>query len=428
MRGHTIIVTAIGLICSAMLLADIRPLPEDMPSRSTLIAELAGLALLMPLIVLTLHQRMQKTIDALHLTDGTQQRVARYYLLPYALFLTYGFVLAGVKPNLTLGLLLLLLFAVAMLAVLWLAADRPQRSRWLGSAEALPLLFFVSGFAALIYQVVWQRVLFATFGIDIESVTIIVSVFMFGLGMGALGGGWLQRRFPQRLLECFVAIELAIGIFGLCSIPLIRAAGNLAPDSLLALTGVTFALLALPTMLMGATLPLLVTYLHARFANVGKTVGKLYAYNTFGSALAAFLTVNVFFVVFGQQGTLIVAFLCNLSVAAFANGLRRQLGPQAVAASSATADPASGKFNTMPFALALLLSSVVGYASLSLEILWFRVIGFITAGKPQVFGLTLAVFLAGVASGSLRAKRRSENGSNLHGFIWQSLIGLAITA
>jgi len=63
--------------------------------------------------------------------------------------------------------------------------------------------FFLSGAAALIYQVVWQRLLFVVVGVDIESVTIVVSTFMMGLGVGAILGGWLADIFPRRILLVF---------------------------------------------------------------------------------------------------------------------------------------------------------------------------------------------------------------------------------
>src|SRR5579863_2054049 len=56
------------------------------------------------------------------------------------------------------------------------------------------LLFFLSGFPALLYQIVWQRALFTLYGVNIESVTMIVTVFMLGLGVGSLAGGWLSTR------------------------------------------------------------------------------------------------------------------------------------------------------------------------------------------------------------------------------------------
>jgi spermidine synthase len=67
------------------------------------------------------------------------------------------------------------------------------------------LLFFLSGFPALIYQIVWQRALFALYGVDIESATLIVTIFMLGLGLGSLAGGWLSaRRWVNLLRACFI--------------------------------------------------------------------------------------------------------------------------------------------------------------------------------------------------------------------------------
>ena len=116
------------------------------------------------------------------------------------------------------------------------ATIKPERS--------LSLLFLISGFAALIYQIVWQRVLFTAFGVNIESVTIIVAVFMFGLGVGSLIGGWLSRRFRDCVLWLFVACELLIGVFGLISLPLIKTVTALAIHGSLFTIGLTsYALL-----------------------------------------------------------------------------------------------------------------------------------------------------------------------------------------
>src|SRR5262249_8770398 len=77
--------------------------------------------------------------------------------------------------------------------------------------RVLCLLFFFSGFPALIYQLTWQRALFRIFGVNIESVTIIVAAFMLGLGIGSLAGGWLSQRSRIALLPLLAGIELATG-------------------------------------------------------------------------------------------------------------------------------------------------------------------------------------------------------------------------
>jgi MFS family permease len=85
------------------------------------------------------------------------------------------------------------------------------------------MLFMISCAAALIYQVCWQRLLFESVGVDIESVTIIVSTFMLGLGLGALVGGELADRFPDWTLAMFGIIELATAAFGALSSYLIHS-------------------------------------------------------------------------------------------------------------------------------------------------------------------------------------------------------------
>jgi predicted membrane-bound spermidine synthase len=149
-------------------------------------------------------------------------------------------------------------------------------------------IFFLSGSAALVYQIAWQRLLFTSFGVDIESVTIVVSTFMLGLGAGAMAGGALADRFPSRLLVLFAACELGIGLFGLASVPLIRALGDaFATSPRAVVAAVNFALLLVPTSLMGATLPILVTDAVRRQGGVGVSIGALYFVNTLGAASGA---------------------------------------------------------------------------------------------------------------------------------------------
>src|SRR6266542_3655955 len=79
----------------------------------------------------------------------------------------------------------------------------------------LCILFFISGFPALLYQIVWQRALFAIYGVNIESVTVVVSAFMLGLGLGSLAGGRISERADLPLLLVFGCVELSIAAFGM---------------------------------------------------------------------------------------------------------------------------------------------------------------------------------------------------------------------
>ena len=89
------------------------------------------------------------------------------------------------------------------------------------------VVFFLSGFAALLYQIVWQRSLYAIYGINVESVTMVVTAFMLGLGLGSLAGGWLsKRRVPLLLL--LAVIEVLTAAFGLCSLAIFDQVAGIA--------------------------------------------------------------------------------------------------------------------------------------------------------------------------------------------------------
>lgn len=181
----------------------------------------------------------------------------------------------------------------------------------------LLLLFFVSGAAALIYQICWQRLLFESVGVDIESVTIIVSTFMLGLGLGSLAGGELADRYPRHALELFALVELATAVFGVFSPSLIRAANAATVDaSLVTIAAANFGLLLVPTTLMGATLPILVSHVVRTYRNLGVSVGVLYFANTLGAALGAGLTGFVALYYLGLTATIYAAAALNVVVSA----------------------------------------------------------------------------------------------------------------
>jgi len=162
-------------------------------------------------------------------------------------------------------------------------------------------LFFISGFSALIYQVAWQRMLYTRLGGHIESVTVIVSVFMAGLGIGALFGGELSRRHPGRSLLLFGVMEILTGIYGVLSLHLM----DLLPHATVLLSASALFLPA--TLMMGATLPLLTAGLSRSMAGADRAVSVLSFVNTLGSAAASALTVFFLFRTAGLAGTVYTA-------------------------------------------------------------------------------------------------------------------------
>ena len=121
----------------------------------------------------------------------------------------------------------------------------------------LSFIFFFSGFAALMYQVVWQRLLTLHYGVGAISIALIVSVYMFGLGIGALFGGFLAERIKNKIFLYFI-VELLIGCFGLISLSFLDFLGKYTAGSNYSLSFIyMFLFLSIPTLLMGITLPLL---------------------------------------------------------------------------------------------------------------------------------------------------------------------------
>ncbi len=203
------------------------------------------------------------------------------------------------------------------------AASRP-RPLAASQRSLVPVyvVFLLSGFAALLYQVVWQRSLFAIYGINLESVTVIVTAFMLGLGAGSLVGGRLSADPSRPVLRWFAGIEAGIGLFGIVSLAVFRRVGELTLGLPAWGTALVTLLLVLgPTVLMGSTLPLLTAHLVRRFGNVGRSVGVLYFVNTLGSALAAFAAPLALLPSLGQARTVWAAAGLNLLAAGVVTAL-----------------------------------------------------------------------------------------------------------
>lgn len=242
-------------------------------------------------------------------------------------------------PGPVMPLALTLLFLGLNFALV-LRSEPTARPRLMGSNGWLGFLFFLSGMAALVYQVTWQRVLFASFGVNIESVTLVVTIFMFGLGVGSVLGGALSKRYPQALPRLFLLCEVVVGCFGIISLPLIRGVGAVMVHSSLPVTALVISgLLAVPTLMMGATLPILVAHLHQHFQHVGRTVGLLYFVNTLGSAVSSYLTASVLFVLGGQQSAVLCAAALNMTVGALAWRYMRALSSRGGGSSTGMGPP-----------------------------------------------------------------------------------------
>ncbi|MCG6924998.1 MAG: fused MFS/spermidine synthase [Acidobacteria bacterium] len=271
------------------------------------------------------------------------------------------------------------------------------------------LLFLVSGVAALVYQVTWQRLLALHSGVGLYSVAMIVAAFMAGLGIGSLVGGCLSARVgPAAALRAFALLELLIGAFGAASSWiyydwLYPWAVHLPSPSWSA--GLLhFAALLPPTVLMGMSLPFLVRAVVTDVEGAGRRIGWLYGVNVLGAAAGALATPWVLLPRGGILGGVLVAAAANglVGLGALVLGSLPAV-PSRGDAAPAAAPAATGREppGARPFALWVGLYALSGFVALSLEVVWFRLLDVAVKSTAFTFGTVLSVYLLGSALGSL---------------------------
>jgi spermidine synthase len=288
-------------------------------------------------------------------------------------------------------------------------------------------LFALSGAAALIYEVIWTRLLALEMGHTVAAVSTVLAAFMGGLAIGsAIGGRVGSRLSPERALRVYAGLEIGIALLAV-----ILPVGLAGLHPLLASTydngngGASFALLRLlssalllaaPAAAMGATFPIASRWT-VRFASrAAADAGALYAANTIGAAGGALLAGFVLIPVFGMRASTLVGVTFNIIAAAGAFVIARSSSPVAETIEKPAPQakrrtepksrqqptgsrlPASERlFNPWLAAAAL---GVSGFASLTLQIVWTRLLAMILGPTTYAFSLIVAVFIIGIAGGS----------------------------
>src|SRR5437016_8683035 len=289
------------------------------------------------------------------------------------------------------------------------------------AARAYSLFFFLSGATGLVYELLWVRVLYQTFGSTIQSITTVVAAYMGGLGLGARLLGRRADRDP-RPAALYGMLEIAIAVFGLIS-PLVLGVAHrlyLGIAGALQLTGATgvalrfglaLVVLLVPTTLMGGTLPVLTrTFMGSDRSQLKRSLGLLYGLNTLGAvvgtALAGFFLIELVGIRASLWGTAAV----NLALGAGALALARPMAPL----SESVRAPDAAKSGPAPRPLRYLacaLLALTAFASLLDEIAWTRVLVMVVGGSTYAFTLVLLVFLLGIGLGSAVVARRSAPAS-----------------
>lgn len=272
-------------------------------------------------------------------------------------------------------------------------------------------LFFASGFTALIYQVVWQRLLTLVTGTDANSVAIIVASFMVGLGLGSLAGGYLADRLAVAgRLWLFAGCEAAIALFALVSVTLyyevLYVSFGARDLPMLAAGALSAAATLVPTFFMGMSLPLAVRVVTDDPRHPARWVPILYGWNTLGAAAGALVTVTVLLPSLAFDQIVRLAALVNAACAVAACGLvlaPTHGGPAHASVADGTTNwPEPRTPGVLPMWLAL--AALSSFVALALELVWFRLLGVILKANAATFGVLLASYLAGFGAGSLAAR------------------------
>jgi spermidine synthase len=286
----------------------------------------------------------------------------------------------------------------------------------MSSRRAVFALFFLSGIAGLIYQVLWLRRLSIIFGVTVYAASTVLAAFMAGLAIGSLlAGRVLRRRIPA--LQAFGIAEVLVGVTGLASPVLLEAASAIylalhraAPDSLELLTVArlvcSFAILVVPTAMMGMTLPLLSAALTSSTSSSGSSVSLLYAVNTAGAMIGTLVTGFVLIPAIGIQRAFLIAAALNVIVGGVSLLMNKRFA--ASSENHTVSDPSPEPGARSPSKPSVegglwIVVAVSGFASLGLEILWFRLMLQFVIATTEAFTAMLATVLAGIAIGGFLA-------------------------
>lgn len=300
------------------------------------------------------------------------------------------------------------------------------------------VFFFISGFCGILYEIVWLRLSMAQFGVTSALVSIVLSMFMAGLGLGSWGSGVLVRRYGKQGgnlgLRLYALAELLIGISALL-VPfqlrwgrvLLEHTGIPSSGTYYLGSGFWVALTLVPwCACMGATIPLAMASIKQNFQEESSSsFSYLYLANVVGATTGAIVPL-LFIELYGFLGTLKIGALLNgtLAVSAFALSMRSQSGQQN---RSLESEPAAEMSDRQPeqSRRTLLLLFATGLTSMGLEVVWIRQFTPYLGTMVYAFATILALYLVSTLAGSKIYRAWSKKHSGEPELIW---LGLGLCA
>jgi spermidine synthase len=322
-----------------------------------------------------------------------------------------------------------------------MAKNKAISSKLKNNIENIVLVcFFSSGISGLIYQILWTRMIVKVIGGAPYAISIILTIFMGGLGLGAyLVSKNIDRiKETERLLKTYGLLELAIGIYAVAIplllkgfLPLYGVLYNQLYDHVFFYNFLTFVgvsiILCIPVICMGATLPILCQFYVSSLSHLGTHVGRLYGLNTIGAAVGALLCGFWLIEYWGITFTLLFAVLINCLVGVFCVFVGSKLSPRGSAASEKTSGKASqkkpsnpplksvpekaiqenvqlnisGTSSTYVLNASLVIFAVSGFCAMAYEVIWTKLLGLIVGPTTYSFTIVLVTFITGLGLGSM---------------------------
>ena len=277
------------------------------------------------------------------------------------------------------------------------------------------IIFIFSGASGLIYEVIWMRQLTLIFGSTVFATSTVLTAFMAGLALGSFYFGRKIDESEQSPLRMYALLEAGIGAFCLVWPLILSVLGalyvlihrNVTSEfytlSLIRFV-LTFAVLLIPSTLMGGTLPVLTRFFVKRLEQLGTNIGVLYALNTFGAVIGTVAAGFFLLEALGIRWTLGVGIAINFGVAAIALALAPRVSETEI---DDRHDEASQQAESQNIPqpperhLVLWAIGISGFCALAYEVLWTRIMVFFLGSTTYAFATMLAAFLFGIALGSI---------------------------
>ena len=300
------------------------------------------------------------------------------------------------------------------------------------SHKRLLFLFALSGLSSLVYESLWVRILSLGVGSTTAALSIVLSIFFTGLALGSFVAGRVASRLTNPL-RVYAWLEGGIGLFALAIVyPLVHfqtlmalfhLSAAVSPLFITAIKfGLVFGLLILPTLAMGASFPILTSYLRPQPGD--KILEHLYGANTIGAVAGAFSTSFFLLPHLGVQGANAFAALLNLAIFATAYRFSGAQSPMPLKETQSLGSTQTLQPLSRWSWLVLIVGAAAGFASISAEIVWNKYLGIFFGTNIYGLGLILTIFLSGIALGALVLARwihRFPNRTHL-------LVGILVAA